>query len=190
MDQNEGTPVTVKDNVTPMPAQPVEKFLSVEDIIAAEDETFAVISAWGGKVRIGSLDAGTLIEFIKENANPATKYTAGLRLIMKSLVDANGKRLVPKANQDRVIKDLEKKNAKEVTRVVNLITEMNGLGGSADDVDIAVQLRRAGNDPAKLKRLVDQLNDLATQITEAGTDEEKLKEVSLANSLRAEAKND
>lgn len=102
------------------------KLMSMDDIMNADDVKYKVIDAFGGKVRIGSLNAGDMIEFIESNEGPAKK-TAGVRLIIKSLVDKDGVRI----GTEKHLQGMLKRNAEAVNRVVGEILELNGMGEAA-----------------------------------------------------------
>jgi hypothetical protein len=93
-----------------------DKVLSIEEMLAADDVQFAVVKAWNGNVRIGSLSASDMIEFVESNEGPA-KRTAGLRLIIKSLV--------------KHLEAFGKKNAQVTNRIVAEILKLNGLDEAA-----------------------------------------------------------
>lgn len=162
-----------------------ERVLSVEEILAADDITYDVVEAWGGRVRIGSLDAGTMLEFIKANENPTAKHTAGLRLLIASLVDRDGKRI----GDASMMEAFKRKNMSTVNRVVERIMQLNGIGKTG--VDLTTSLREAGTDPVKLKAVVEELRGLADAVEAAGTDEKQLQAVLDAprERARADAKN-
>jgi len=98
------------------------RVLSVDEMLAAEDVSYAEIEAWGGIVRVGSLTADEMIDFIEANEG-VEKRNAGLRLIVRSLVDADGKRIGTEAH----VKAFGKKDAGLTSKVVNRILELNGL---------------------------------------------------------------
>jgi hypothetical protein len=99
-----------------------EKPLSIEDILAVDDIQYTEVEAWGGKVRLGSLTAGDVLEFVESNEGPA-KRTAGIRLLIKSLVDADGNRIGRPEMLDR----FRKKNAQIINMLVEKILILNGL---------------------------------------------------------------
>lgn len=100
------------------------KILSMEDIEAANDVEYALIPGFkeGESFRIKSLDAGALIEWSEANEGEA-KRTAGLRLIVQSLVDKDGKRI---ANDNHIIV-FRKKSHKVTERIVKEILKLNGM---------------------------------------------------------------
>jgi hypothetical protein len=109
------------------------KILSMEDIEASDDVEYAKIEGFkpGEVFRIGSLSAGDMIEWTKANEGEA-KYTAGLRLICKSLVDANGKRI---ALSPKNIEIFRAKSHKVTERIVRQILKHNGMKVQGLDLD-------------------------------------------------------
>lgn len=104
--------------------------LSMDDVLAANDVEYAEIEGFtkGGKTfRIQSLTAGDLIEWSEANEGEA-KRTAGLRLIVKSLVDADGKRIA----DDTHIAVFRKKSHKVTERIVKEILKLNGMNVKAE----------------------------------------------------------
>lgn len=101
-----------------------EKILSMDDILAAEDVEYANVEGFkpGEVFRIQSLTAGDLIEWSEANEGEA-KRTAGLRLIVKSLVDKDGKRIAG----DEHIATFRKKSHKVTERIVREILKLNGM---------------------------------------------------------------
>ena len=103
-----------------------KKILSVEEMMAAEDIQYAEVEAFGGIVRIGSIDAGQMIEFVESNEGPG-KRTAGLRLIIKSLVDGEGSRI----GKDEHLQLWMRRSQKTCNRIVEEILKLNGLDKDA-----------------------------------------------------------
>ncbi len=155
------------------------KLLSVEEMLAADDVRYEVIDAFGGKVRIGSISAGEMMEFMTQNQGPGKK-TAGLRLFIASLVDATGKRI----GNNTMISMFAQKNAADINRVVARILKLNGLDHSGF-IDIEPALKNAGTDETKLKALIEELRMLANQIEDAGTDVQKLAQITDQVAVRA-----
>jgi predicted site-specific integrase-resolvase len=101
-----------------------EHILSMDEILGSQDVEYATIEGWkaGTKIRIGSLSAGDLIEWTEANEGEAKK-TAGLRLIVKSLVDSNGRRIAT----DRHLSSLRNMNHKQTERIIKDILKLNGM---------------------------------------------------------------
>lgn len=119
-------------------------YLSAEDILDADDVKYMEVEAWGGVVRLGTLTAGDVMEFIESNEGPS-KRSAGLRLIIKSLVDADGNRIGRPEMMDR----FRKKNAQVVNMLVEKILILNGL--SAKDAEKAKnELSEAASDASPI----------------------------------------
>lgn len=97
-------------------------FESVDEMLAVTDVEFTTVNGWSGKVRIGSLTAGDMIEWTEANEGEA-KRTAGLRLIVKSLVNSKGERI----GKDNHIPLLRTKSHKVTEDIVKAILKLNGM---------------------------------------------------------------
>ena len=107
------------------------KLLSMDEIVAAEDIQYVEVEVpeWKGTVRFGTLDAGELIDFIEANDGPA-KRNAGLRLLIKSLVDEAGNRIGTEKN----LEFFKKKSARVCSRLIDDVLKLNGLDAKGKDV--------------------------------------------------------
>ncbi len=155
---------------TSAPVETGKKVLSIEEMLAADDIVFTEVEAWGGLVRLGSLDAGTMIDFVEMNEGPGKK-TATLRILLKSLVDKDGNRI----GRDDMMNGFKKKSQKTINELGDAILELNGLGKTG--VDISKELRSAGTDTVKLGALSAELRGLAEAVDAAAGDPVKLKEI-------------
>lgn len=109
------------DELKPEPKP--EEILSVEEMLAAEDVEYATIPTWNGKyTRIGSLTAEDLIEWSDANDTPAKK-NAGLRLLVKSLVDKDGKRIGTPAH----IEAFKKKSHAQIEKILEGVLTLNAI---------------------------------------------------------------
>lgn len=100
-----------------------DDLLSAEDILGTDDIEYVKVPAWGGKsLQLQSLTAGDMIEFVQTNEGPA-RHTAGVRLIIKSAVDKDKKRIF----KDSDLELLKRKNSKITNVVVDAILKLNGL---------------------------------------------------------------
>ena len=99
-----------------------KKVLSVEEMMAADDIEYVEVEAFGGIVRLGSIDAGDMIDFVEANEGPA-KRTAGLRMIIKSIVDAEGKRI----GHDNQLEQWKHRSQKTCDKIITAILKLNGL---------------------------------------------------------------
>jgi len=149
-----------------------KKYLTIDEILAADDTTYAEAEAWGGVLRFRTLDAATMIKFSEENKT--SEKTAGIRILVDSLVDADGKPIGTPAMRGQFMK----KNARVISDLVGVIMRMNGF--SKEGVDVSAQIKAAGGDKEKLDALVEELRGLALQIEQAGTDKTKLEAVVIA----------
>jgi len=103
----------------------VEGIASLEEIAATNDVEYKYIKdAWGpGKgIRLQSLTAGDFIEWNEANESEA-KRTAGLRLIIKSSVDADGKLMMT----DKHLGMLRNKSHRLTENIIWEILTLNGM---------------------------------------------------------------
>jgi hypothetical protein len=105
---------------------------SVEEMLAdgAADVEYAWIEGLkpGGKeIRIGSVSAEDWMVWIESNDGPA-KRTAGLRLIIKSLVDDDGKRI----GSDKDLATLKQVRHSVTERILREIIKLNGINVKKD----------------------------------------------------------
>jgi hypothetical protein len=106
----------------------------VDTMLAAEDVEFKTVAAWNqpngkpGFVRIASLTAADMIEFAESNEGPA-KRTAGLRLLIKSLVNKKGDRI----GRSDQLETFKKKNSRITSSIIDAILELNGLNKKAQE---------------------------------------------------------
>jgi hypothetical protein len=107
----------------------MDKILSMDDVLAATDVEYALVPGFklGEVFRIQSLTAGDMIEWSEANEGEA-KRTAGLRLIVKSLIDGDGKRIA----DDGHIATLRKRSHKVTERLVKEILKLNGINVKTD----------------------------------------------------------
>lgn len=106
------------------------RIIGIADIEANDDVEYDVIPAFkeGDYFRIKSLTAGDMIEWSEANDGEA-KRTAGLRLIVKSLVDEDGKRIA----NDTHIALFRKKSHKRAEEIVKAILKLNGMNVKGTD---------------------------------------------------------
>jgi hypothetical protein len=112
-----------------MDAAADDELLSMAEITATNDIEYAIVPAWGGKkVRIASVTANDIIQWSEANEGEA-KRTMGLRLITRSLVDKDGKRI----SGDHDIPMLRTKSHKITEAIVKAILKLNGMNVKAEE---------------------------------------------------------
>lgn len=109
-------------------------YASMDEILnsGASAVEFAEVPGFkpGEIVRIGSVNAGDVIEWSEANEGEA-KRTAGLRLICKSLVGPEPEN-VRYANSDKNIEKFRAMRHKETERIVKAILKLNGMNVAAE----------------------------------------------------------
>lgn len=100
--------------------------MSIEDMLSSSDVEYRYIDmrplGWKGRVRIGSLTAEDLIQWTETNDGPARR-TAGLRLLIKSLVDDTGERI----GRDNMLERFKGKSHRAIDAIVKEVLDLNGL---------------------------------------------------------------
>jgi len=104
-----------------------EKILSPLEFLNEDDVEYALIDGFkpGEKLRIRSLTAGDIIEWSEASeVDKDLKRTAGLRLIIRSLVDEKGDRMLSEMLH---LEHLRKKNQRLVNQMIAAILKHNGM---------------------------------------------------------------
>jgi len=100
-----------------------KEYLTADEILSINDLEYSTVKAWGGKdVRLQSLTAGDMIDF-QESMEGEAKRTAGLRLIIKSAVDGDGRPIFT----DKHLGMLREKSQRITNTIVAAILKLNGM---------------------------------------------------------------
>lgn len=122
----------------------MSRAMSLDQIAATDDLKYAYLKAFGGEIRVGSLSADVLLDFVEANEGPA-KRKAGLRILVLSLVDDDGNRIGGSPDGDDASKALFEKNikmfgGKNHDTIIGLVAEvlkLNGMDVKKKSVDAA-----------------------------------------------------
>lgn len=125
-----------------------EEFLDVDKWLEESDVRYHTVNVPGGKLRLGSLTAGDLLEWAEEK-DPIKKRTQGLRILAKSFVDKNGKR-ISAGNGEVVVKKLLDKDSKVCNELVEEVLVLNGLRIREEDIKKAIDEAKSGASPIVL----------------------------------------
>lgn len=110
-----------------------QRILTIDEMLAAEDIEYATIETWKVKdpktgqmvqcySRIGSLNAEQIIDWREQNEGPA-KRTMGIRLLVDSLVDADGNRIGTSKHYEA----FKKKSNAVMEKILAEIVKLNGM---------------------------------------------------------------
>ena len=103
-----------------------------EELEQANDTEYSEVKAYGKTIRLGSLNSGDMMDWVQSNEDedtmgaPKRSQDAGLRLIVRSLVDKDGKR-VPKEKFDAMVESFRNKSARSNGQVIAAALLLNGL---------------------------------------------------------------
>lgn len=110
------------------------KVASFEELEKADDTTYDEVAALGLIIRIGSLSAADINEWVEANEDPQKKKEAGVRLAVKSIVNEDGARLPGCSDADfeealfeAQVVTMRRKNASSVGKIVKAALALNGL---------------------------------------------------------------
>jgi hypothetical protein len=113
----------VPGEVSTAPAVAEKKFLGVEDMLSTPNVYYRDVPAFGGTVRLASLNAEELIEFLSANDNPEQKRRASVRMVVRGLVNEAGERIGKPEHVDLFLK----KDSGNVNRLIRAMMELTGL---------------------------------------------------------------
>ena len=114
------------------------KIFTLEELIGDVDgKEYRAIPYGKGQVMIGSLSSADMLTWLESNDDPATRRTAGLRLIARSIVDPTTHAHVPETDYEAVVEKFRKKDARQNGKLVEAILALNGLDRVRTTVDAA-----------------------------------------------------
>lgn len=113
-----------------------EDVFSLDELLEANVVKYDRVEAYGGVVRIGSLSSYDIIEWTEGNSDKAKQKYAGLRLLVKSLVDKDGRR-IPEEQVEAAIEKFKAKDAQENGKVIKAVLQLNGMNVAAKKLEAA-----------------------------------------------------
>jgi len=112
------------DETTEATAEATNGFLSADDILGADDQEFAIVEAWGGRVRIKTLEGHELGRIqVLYQARKGNVPDFRERIVAATACDAEGNLIFKPAQ----LKLLGKKSAAEIGKVYDAACRLNGL---------------------------------------------------------------
>jgi hypothetical protein len=100
--------------------------LSFDQYMEAPDTRFDEIETPRGIVKVGSVSSADILTWFDENDDPVKKHFAGLRLVVKSIVNPDGSR-VPEEQREAAVVALSKHDSLENGRLAHACLVLNGL---------------------------------------------------------------
>jgi hypothetical protein len=122
----------------------VDSTFSFAELRNANATRYDEPEVYGRKVAIGSVNSEDMIDWLESNDDPKSKREAGLRLIVKSVVevvtrDSAGNitevRRIPKEQRDEFMQIFREKDARENGLLVRACLKLNGLDRAAAKQD-------------------------------------------------------
>ncbi len=112
-----------------------KKILSFDDLIADADIKTDDVETPRGLVKIGTLCSADILEWFTENDDPELRKLAGLRLLVKSIINPDGKRIGADAKdaadlkqiREVAVQALMRRDSRENNVLIRRALELNGL---------------------------------------------------------------
>lgn len=129
----------------------MSKVLSFEEIEQIDDAEYQTVKGWGGRdVTLGSVSAADLLEWIEESTDAEKSKRAGLRLLVKALVDGppeggHKPQRIPRDKHDHFINVFMQKNPKTNGQLVAAALRLNGMDAAAQRAEDAVDVLKNGS---------------------------------------------
>lgn len=113
----------------------MSEVFSFDELLNANGTKFDTVECHGKTLRLGSLSSADMIEWIRiNNGDEAQSKFAGLELLVRSIVDAEGNR-IPEARRPEFVTAFMQKDSSDNRKAIKKARELNGL----DDVVKLVQ---------------------------------------------------
>jgi hypothetical protein len=125
----EAVPATLELRPRAIEAGPLTNVLNLDEMLAADDVEYVTVEIpeWGGVVRLGSINADAMLDYAEQNNAPGGARSSTIRLIMLSMVDAAGVRLVPKEDLARRFAAFAKKDVRVMNKLLDATLKLNGI---------------------------------------------------------------
>lgn len=110
-----------------------KKILSFDEAYEADGTEYDTVPYGKGLLQIGTVSSADMIEWMEENEDPAKRKEAGLRLLVKSIVNAEKQR-IPESQREAALKKFAGKDARMNGTVIKRILELNGMAKKAAEI--------------------------------------------------------
>jgi hypothetical protein len=103
-----------------------KKQLSFAEYLETPDTRFDEVETSRGILKLGSVSSADILEWFDENDDPVKKRFAGLRLVVKSIVNPDGSR-IPEEEREAAVQAIAKHDSFENGRLSAACLVLNGL---------------------------------------------------------------
>lgn len=103
-----------------------KKFLSVDELLAKDDTRYDVVETPHGLIKIGSASSRDILDWFDENNDPEKKRFAGLRLLVKCIINPDGSR-IPEEQREAYVTVFANRDSFENGRLASACLVLNGL---------------------------------------------------------------
>lgn len=105
---------------------------------STDGKNYDTVDVYGGQVVIASLSSADMIEWLESNEDDVKKKEAGLRLIVKSIIEEETKESIPEGSYEEYLDAFRQKDARENGKLVKAILILNGLSTAAEKMESAL----------------------------------------------------
>jgi hypothetical protein len=103
-----------------------KKVLSFDEYLETPDVRYTEVETARGVVKLGSVSSDDILEWLEENDKVSNSKNAGLRLLVKSIINPDGSR-IPKSKREDAAAALRKQDAFQNGKLVKAALDLNGV---------------------------------------------------------------
>lgn len=107
-----------------------KKVLSFDEYVETPDVRYQEVETARGLINLGTVSSDDILEWLEENDKPANSKDAGLRLLIKSIVNPDGTRIAVDQREAALVV-LRKQDALQNGKLVKVALELNGVRKAA-----------------------------------------------------------
>lgn len=122
----------------------MSEVFSFEELLTANGTKYDTVECHGKTLRLGSLSSGEMIAWLKINSSETEGKFAGLDLLVRSIVDAEGNR-IPEERRAEFVESFKNKDSGENRKAIKKARALNGLD------DLAKLAASLGNASGEVK---------------------------------------
>lgn len=103
-----------------------KKVLSFDEYVETPDVRYDEVETARGLVKLGTVSSDDILEWLGENDKPENSKDAGLRLLIKSIVNPDGSRIAV-AQREAALVAIRQQDALQNGKLVKAALELNGV---------------------------------------------------------------
>lgn len=126
--------------------------LSIDQMLESDDVRFVEVEVpeWNGSVRLASVSAAAMMEFVEANQDKQKAKDANVRVIVQSIVDKEGVRLVSPEQIDALIQRFKQKDVRVMNRLMDAVMQLNDITVTKAEIKNVLGEASGGDSPTIL----------------------------------------